>query len=475
MTCPAPLPGFAPRWLISPSALRSDADCPRLHGYGYLEGRRTPDVAYADMPKPPPKAAPGVSAAEKARAIAALKAYNRAMRPALGTATHAVFEAHYLQKVKGAWHPPMAWLDLAEAWHTRPGQIALQGLERMPAPASLAEVWCEVLVRLKPVPGWGPSRPWPRLGGTPDLVTRGRGPVPAHLHLYDYKTTLSFDWAKTAEYLRDADEQSAIYALAVMQEHNLESLDCTWLYLRTEGAPASLPVHFTLTRAHAEARVLALAERAAELEAITEAYVAAGSGFLSDGKRLAIINALPTNDSACANYGGCVYHRAKGGPCTPKRSGLGTALRADGKQAQQKQLRREAVKKERTHMLDATQAARLATLEGKANRNFPENQEVKKLKALAAQGGEAATPADVEATGTDAGSGEATEAADAKPVQTPSTAGKPKAAKAPAVEGGIIAVVDGHSFAVPAGSALGKALVKASKALQAAAAAFEGE
>jgi hypothetical protein len=493
LTCPRPLPGFRPRWLISPSALRADADCPRLHGYGYLEGRRTPDVLFADLPAPPPKAEKGASASAKAKAKAALKAYNRAMRPALGTATHAIFEAYYRQKVKGAWHAPMAWLDLDAAWETRPGQIALTGRTHMPDPESLERVWCEEPVLVEPVPGWF-DKPWPKLGGTPDLVTRGRGLLPddgsrapLHFHLYDYKTTLSFDYAKTAEYLLNEDEQSAIYSLAVMQAHGLDSLDCTWVYMRTEGAPASLPVHFTMTRSHAEARVRALAPRALELEAISAAYVAAapGAGFLAAGpeRRLAIINALPTNDSACANYAGCIYHTSRGGPCKPKKSGLGSALRADARSKQQKQLRREAAKETRD-MLNETQKARkaeLLTAEAEkvaAGAKLPFNlkQELNKLIKLDEAGGSASdAPKEIETTGS-----EKTDEAEAASTQAGDPPAKPKPAASKAkplvtADGSTSATVDGFTFAVPSGSSLGKQLAKASKALQAAAAAFEGE
>lgn len=450
-----------------------------LWALGNLQGRRTPDVPYHALPVPPAGAPAEASAVEKARATAAKKAYNRTMRPSLGTATHAIFEAYYLQKVRGAWHPPMAWLDLAEAWHTRPGQIALKGREHMPAPESLARVWCEELVLVEAPEAW--AGPWPALGGTPDLVTLDHAGA---LHLYDYKTTLSFDYAKTAEYLRDHDEQAAIYSLAVMQEHGLESLDCTWVYMRTEGAPASHAVHFTMTRAHAEARVMALAKRALELEALTRAYVAAGAGFLGEGARLAIINAMPTNDSACTNYGGCIYHQSKGGPCKPARAGLGTAMRRDAGKAQQKQLRRETVKKERTrtHMaLNAEQQAELDTLLAKAEPNFAENQKIKKLQKLAGDGSSAAAaapkaekPAEVEATGEDAGEAEAKPAEEAPKAEKPKPAAS-KPSKAPAASEGTSAIVDGFSFAVPANSALGKQLAKAAKGLQAAAAAFEGE
>jgi hypothetical protein len=495
LTCPRPLPGFRPRWLISPSALKADADCPRLHGYGYLEGRRTPDVPFADLPAPPPKAEKGASASAKAKAKAALKAYNRAMRPALGTATHTIFEAYYRQKVAGAWHPPMAWLDLDAAWSTRPGQIALTGREHMPDPKSLERVWCEELVLVAPVPGW--EGPWPKLGGTPDLAVQ-RHPEALYpderwdrcYHLYDYKTTLSFDYAKTADYLRDDDEQAAIYSLAVMQAHGLDSLDCTWVYMRTEGAPASLPVHFTMSRSHAEARVRALAPRALELEAITAAYVAAapGVGFLAAGpeRRLAIINALPTNDSACANYAGCIYHTSRGGPCKPKKSGLGSALRADARSKQQKQLRREAAKETRD-MLNETQKARkaeLLTAEAEkvaAGAKLPFNlkQELNKLIKLDEAGGSASdAPKEIETTGsekTDEAEAASTQAGDPPAKPKPAAKAKPDSSSDVAEHQGITITNGGIVFDLPKTSPLYKPLMAAAKAQRAFAAALAGE
>lgn len=487
MTCPAPQPGYTPKSYINPSALRAYADCPALWGRGYLEGRRTPDVAYADLPPPPAKAPAGATPARKKAATKALKAYNKAMRPALGTATHAIGEALYLQKVPGAWHPPMAWLDLAVAWETRPGQIFLTGRQHLPAPETLAAAWCERLVMLEPIPGWHGA--WPRLGGTPDLVTAhyqvgvsvgaAAGPF---FHLYDYKTTLDFAYAKTAQELRDHDEQAAIYSLAVMQEHGLRELDCTWVYMRTEGAPASIAVHFTMTRKHAEERVRALAPRALELEALTASYLRAAPGFMGEGKRLAVINALDTDDSACDNFSGCVYHTDRGGPCRPKKQpkqGLGSALRALATKKTIKKGRTTAAKAQiriATMAMTEAQTKKLAELraavEAAAPNKLPFAQlrDLAKLEKLEAEEGGAAEETEAE--------GEGEEAPEEKPAAKPAPE-KPKAAAAskPAkiADGSITATVDGFAFAVPAGSATGKALAKAAKSLSAAAAAFEGE
>lgn len=493
MTSPAPLPGFTPRAMQSPSALRADADCPSLWGRGYLEGRREASIAFPDLPPPPPKAAKNASAVEKKRAAKALTAYNHMMRPALGTAVHAIGEALYLQRTPGAWHAPRLWVDLAVAWETRPGQIFMLGRQHLPDPASLAAVWCEELVTLEPVHdddcamGLGGAcdcfaNYWPKLGGTPDLVTLELGALlsdgsrmrPARYHLYDYKTTLSFEYAKTAEQLRDEDEQAAIYSLAVMQKHGLDSLECTWIYMRTEGAPASIAVHFTMARAHAEARCLVLARRAAELEAITAEYLSAPRGFLGEAKRLAVINALPTNESACSNYGGCVYHKKAGGPCAPKKQGLGSALKAAAKKQATKRGRREAAKETRDMLTEKQQARRaeiMAIPEG--DRAFAQKRELLKLDEAAGDGA-AEAPKEIEATGEEVKEAPAKPATkQADPVGTKAQA---QAAKAKADDGAAVTCsAGGYSLELPAKSPLYKAIVKACKAQQAADAAIMGE
>jgi len=488
MSVPAPLPGFVPRALQSPSALRADADCRALWGRSCLEGRRTPDVPFEGLPAPPPKAPAGASAVEKKAATKKLKAYNRQMRPALGTAVHAILEGYYLQRTPGAWHAPRLWIDLAVAWETRPGQIALLGRAHLPDPKALAEVWCEVLVTVAAVPGW--VGPWPAMGGTPDLVTLAvRGGLPDfpgdhesstfsyEHHLYDYKTTLDFQYAKTAEELHDHDEQAAIYSLAVMQEHGLSELECTWVYMRTEGAPASFPVHFTMTREHAEARVRALAVQALELEALTQQWLAVPRGFLGGGKRLAMINALPTNESACPNFGGCIYHHDKGGPCRPAKQGLGTAMRAAARSTTTRNGRRQNAKAIATttpqRKRSATMATKLETLLAipEADRTFAQKREILKLQEAAGGAASAAeAPAkDVEATGEPVD-----EPAPAKPASKPAVgAAKPKA-EAPA-DGAVTCSSGGVTVELPKNSPLYKEVVKVCKARAAFDAALAGE
>jgi hypothetical protein len=477
-----------------------------MWGYESLEGRRTPEVSYYDLPPPPVKPAKGASAVEEARYKAALKTYNKAMRPAQGTALHAIFEAYYLQSTPGTWHPPMVWrTDLAELWHSRPGQIALSGRQHLPDPKSLGGVWVEELVSLDlsflnggtPAIGLPPRELL--IGGTPDLVTLERGLTGTgdetrgwlRFHLYDYKSTISIDdYAKTEAELLE-DEQAAIYSLAIMQKHGLSELACTWLYFQTDATkPArSQPVHFTMTRAHAASVVSRIAQQAAAMAETQARYLAEKPGML--GGRLKIIQGLATNDTACDNFGGCVFHAKRGGICTPRKSSFGEALNKMSAEKQKTTARREASKaakaaqKERSGIdMNATQQARRAELLKEkaaiapAKLNFAKAQELLKLEKLAAAEAEADAPEEIveaiEAAGEDAPA--------EKPVQTtiaPASAGKPKApSKTPApVDASDFAEVrsGGTTVAIPKTSPLHKAIVKVCKAHEALASALAGE
>ncbi len=531
MPCPAPLKGFVPRAVQSPSAIRAHATCPRMWGYESLEGRRAPNVDYFDLPTKPEKPAKGASAVDEARYKKALKAYNKAMRPAQGTTLHAVWEAYYLQNTPGAWHPPMAWrTDLAELWHSRPGQIALSGRQHLPDPKSLADVWVEELVSLDLsflrehsddcAAGLGAACDCRAayappagllIGGTPDLVTLAKPPhpddtlleggvymselfgalAPGRLHLYDYKSTISIDdYAKTAAELLE-DEQAAIYSLAIMQKHGLAELACTWLYFQTDDKkPArSLPVHFTMTRTHAEAVVARIAQQATAMAETQARYLAEKPGLL--GGRLKIIQALDTNDMACDNFAGCAFHVKRGGICTPRKSSFGEALNKMAAEKKKTTARREASKaakaaqkESRAIDMNATQQARMATLlEEKAalpagtKLVFAKAQELLKLEKLAAAEApeESAEPEDggaevVEASGEEAPA----EKPKAEPTKPKPAAEKPKA---PAADGETLtpAAVVRAFEGLPKTSPLYKGLLKVIKAEAALEAARAGE
>lgn len=477
-----------------------------MWGYSSLEGRREPDVSYYDLPAKPEKPAKDAPAVVQARYKKALKAYNKKMRPAQGTALHAIWEAYYLQKVPGAWHPPMAWRhELPELWETRPGQIALSGRQHMPDPKSLAEVWVEELVSLDLsfLPGGHPrlaDGSLLRIGGTPDLVAAQLSPAVmgayALLHLYDYKSTVSVDeYAKTPAELLE-DEQAAIYSLAVMQRHGLQSLDCTWLYFQTDDKkPArAMPVRFTMTREHAQSVVARHAARALEMAKVQAVYLAEKPGLL--GGRLKVLNSLDTNDMACDNFAGCPYHTKRGGICTPKKSSFGEALRKAAVETKKTQGRRDAAKAARQAekangaidiMMTPDQKTRLATLskekealDAKGEKfPFAKGQELVKLKKLAdAEGGDAEEgAAEGEAPAVDSVevAGSASPGVVAPTVEKPKASSKPAKAEAPDEGGGVLVSHGATSVQLPKSSPLFKAIVKICKAQEALNAAMAGE
>lgn len=451
--------GWRPREQASPSALQLHARCPRAWGHCYLEGRREPDLDWtteAELLPEPPKAGKNASAIEKAEAEAARKAWNKLRRPALGTEVHDILEAYVRQNTPGAWHPPMAWREID--WHSTAGRIAQPATDVLPDPRGLVAVYTELAVDVEAPIEWIPGRdgPWPKMPGYYDLITVERVPKRAggvsfndvRYRLWDYKSTSSFDWAKTEEELRE-DPQVLLYALHAMQTFGLQEIECNWLYLLTDPnqKPKAYVVTVTITRAEAESAVLELAEGAAEVVNRVRLFKAG---------KLRVVD-LDRDVSACPAYGGCIYHIDKGGPCDAKvRPGVAMKQKAE---FEAKIKARKAARKETEKTMALSFAQRKAEAEKKNAEAAAEQP--------AAEQAEAAT--------------EAPEPAESKPVQTaavaPPSATKPKAKSVPlrTADGSVSATVDGHTFVVPAGSDLGKRLAKASAALQAAAAAFEGE
>ncbi len=476
--CPPASPDYKPREQASPSALQGFAACRRSWGERYLAGRREPSLPWSVAEHIPEPAKPvrGSSALAKATAEALRRAWNKVRRPALGTDAHEILGAYMRQNCPGAWHPPMAWREVN--WETRAGAVARPAADVLPDPRGLLEVHTELAALVEAPAGWcaecggyssaGCHEPWPRMPGFYDLITveakhygwtadAEPGAVLV-CRLWDFKTTSSFDWAKTAEELAE-DPQVLLYALHAMQTWGLEAIECTWIYLLTEGKPRAYPVTVTITRAEAEAAVLEMAETAAEIVETVRAFKAG---------RLRVID-LEQNVSACKAYGGCVYHADKGGPCAAKVSpGKAAAQRAelDTKITARKSARKANEKTMATDFA-ARQAARAA-----------------KLAEEAKGGAVDTTTADApEQTSTAASAGGVTAATTPAPSEAASAAtaaaraNKPKAvrASAPVDVDAVTATVGGFEFVVPAGSTLGKALAKAAKGLQAAAAAFEGE
>jgi hypothetical protein len=455
---------YTPHEQWSASGLAHDAACRRSYGLRYLEGRKEVALEWAEaeqLPEPP-KAPKGASELEKKRAKEARKAWNKARRPALGKAGHAVIEAYFAQGVPGYWHAPMLWIDLAEAFASTPGQVVLPGLAYLPAPRECDSVlieealtlrWDFLPTELRAIVEADPLR----FSGFKDLVPVVGGRV----RLIDHKTTYDFAWCKTAAELID-DVQANLYAQDVMQRFGLDSIECTWVYYRTEGSPAAHPVSFTITRAAAEVFVTALVLQALELRAVMRS---APKG--DDAKRHVYVMQLPANTEACDDFGGRDCHASRGGPCNAKPS-YRALMRKQTTRRTTLAARREG---RDLVMLTPEQLARKAELAAKADKSFKEKRELGDLEKREAEGSEATDTAEPAGAAPAASEPKA----DPAPAAAPTKPKAPKADVAPAASDLPLVTFNGVTFPIPAKSPLFKPIATAAKAFAAAEAALSGE
>jgi hypothetical protein len=536
-------PGYVPREQWSASGLSHDRACRRSYALRYLEGRKEIELAWleAEALPEPPKAPKNASALEKERAKAAKKAWNKKRRPACGKASHGIQEAYYRQGVAGLWHPPMAWLDMSEAFHTKPGEILLPGLALMPAPRECLDALIEdpirlrweflpahlreqveadpitfsgfkdlVLVTAEGVLHWHAESDCyyvapefdPGDGLVADVTgvreheqaARDRGERFWSISLKDLKTTYDFasKAVKSPEDLA-TDEQASLYALDVMQRFDLNRLECTWVYCRSEGKPDARAVTFTVLRSDAEEIVTALVERALELRKLMRAcpqLSAADAAALKaalekpaekrcareldliqlsadvDEKRHLYVMSLPASPEACDDYGGRDCHASRGGPCDARLSYVAMI---------QRRMRAATATKGPRPMMTEEQKARLEELRAIPDRNFKQKRELADLERLdTAPAGECAAEETAEEKPEPA---KETPAADAAPT-------KQKAPKAAPVKDlhsdvadhqGITITNGGIVFDLPKTSPLYKPLMAAAKAQRAFAAALAGE
>ena len=381
----------------------------------------------------------------RAEAEALRKAWNKVRRPALGTEVHALLGAWMLQH-SSSWHTPMVWSSDLD-WHGEAGRVAHPALDALPDPRSLVSVYSELAATVEAPAAWapwGPGLEWPRMPGFYDLVTLDDA---GRYRLWDFKTTSNFNWAKTADELRE-DPQCLLYALHAMQTFALVEIECNWLYLRTEQSPKAYLVTVVITLAEAEGAVTEMAQTALGVVDAVRAYRAG---------RLRVID-LGQNVSACSAYGGCVYHTDKGGPCEPGRVSHGRAMKQ---------------RAELDEKITARRGVRKAVEKNMAQ-SFAERKAQRDRENAAQAAGNGA-----EETITEADTTEAEAESEPEPAALPKarSAGRPRAT--PAVAGPTgdapLVQVDGHAFLVPVSSTLGKALLRASKAHAALCAAFEGE
>lgn len=471
-------PDFVPEEHYGPSRLKKARQCPTAECLHYVVGLREPKLPWAEVEalpepvepkKPPTDASAGVKAAyakAKKAYAKAKKAYNKTLRPALGTEGHARLEAYY----KGE----------AVNWYDRAGKTMLAGLHYLPIAKNCAVIEPEQRITLDlsylhaelPELIDDPLL----LQGTRDLCVQADASawsaefVPPSFEraqlqwiLIDHKTTLTFDFfdrdktmktVRTPDELR-ADEQVNMYGLQVMQSHDLEELQCRWVYYRTEDAPDARAVDVRITRAGAEAIVRDLVIEALRLRALH--------------RQKRPWEAYEKDFDSCPNYGGCIYDKENGGPCP------GAAAESMG--AKLVRLRRK--------QKVAAAVKTLRELQPKPEKKArPPRMAFAKAAAAAGITKTPTAPAPKTAQAPDPepqNAAEAQEPATEAPVETPAptpapAAAKPKATRKGAVSHeGVTGSYNGVSIELPPTSPLAAAIVKAVEAKQAYDAALNGE
>ncbi len=458
---------YEPKEQWSPSGL--SYDCDHAWALRYIQGLREadlpewPDVAHLERPAEVPKGAPAIDIA--ARQIR-LKNFNRLTRRALGHAIHDVLARHY------DWHPPHELID----WNDFPGRVALAGLGYLPAVEACGTIEVEVELAM----AWGPADDPVKVWGFADLIVTAwpealglpnNADGTAEWFLVDYKSTYTFDYVPLVEELLD-DVAACFYALAVMVREGLDHLRCRWVYFRTDDQlpEDSRKVDFTITREHAikvlapyEAKALRLRRAMRESQALRRWYV--GRPLFTKHE------ALKQRPTTCGDFGGCVYHHERGGPCRPPKPTTGQLAKKQLETRETLRKRREAQranrgvqregarpKRDRTSELPRERGAEArASLPLSAHHVTETTRRTTNMGRFAdarkgAAAGGAAADAGAAAGGAAEGAADAGTATGAgKPPKAPKA---PRAAAAPPALGLTLQVEGGPSIPLPAGSKL---------------------
>jgi hypothetical protein len=282
-----------PRLYHSPSSIALGRRCQRAWAYCYIAGLRDPERPWDEA---------------WATALPA-DVTPRQRSTALGKAMHAVAEAWYR--------------DEAQDWYTYPAKVFLSGAHLLPHADRVHVVHVEQSIGREPAPA-GADEHAPKtilrvhgvaFAGYKDLLVsapaefvRLKIDAPDGWLLADYKSTASIaSYALTPEALAD-DVQCNLYGLDVCERLGLDEVPARWVYFETKRKRVAAPVDLVVTRKRALEVLAPAAALARELDAI------------------ASVEAAPCNTSACDDYGGCQYHKSRGGPCPATRTSLGKSI-----------------------------------------------------------------------------------------------------------------------------------------------------
>lgn len=257
---------FTPDEHFSPSSLTLATNCMRAWGYRYLLGMRDLELDWFDI--------------EAGR----VQATSRQRVTALGKAVHGVLERYFRRE-------PVDW-------STTPAHIALPGLAYLPHPTDLRGVWIEHPIAID-TRQWAPTIEPLRFEGYKDLVADDG----KHLWLIDYKTTRDFKWQRTPLEL-GRDLQAVTYEVDVEQRWGRRPRT-RWVYFRTRGNPQARPTDFDLTGEAVGDVMMAAILQADDLRQKMRAF---------RNNHLRVVD-LDPNPAHCEAYGGCPYHKDRGGPC----------------------------------------------------------------------------------------------------------------------------------------------------------------
>jgi len=182
----------------------------------------------------------------------------------LGSAVHELLEEHVRDGVE-------------IAADTKAGRIARTAIEYIPG----GELQVELELRMESID--------PPLIGFIDLYDTMDSSCPM---VIDYKTTSSWDWAKTEQQLT-TDPQMIAYGQYALEQHpEADAVVVAHIQLKTRGAPESRLVSVELTRDHVHSEWAKLVDLASTMKEVS---------------RIDDVEGVTPNLSACGAFGGCPY------------------------------------------------------------------------------------------------------------------------------------------------------------------------
>jgi hypothetical protein len=163
------------------------------------------------------------------------------------------------------------------------GKIAMSGIQHLPPPKSLGLRVEEWFVRkYGQITFWG-KKDYSFMDYARCIPVVG-----------DHKTCGAFTWAKS-EFDLQTTVQSGIYGWDAMEEEGTNIAELRWVYFRTKGGRASLPVFTQISRMQAEAVMESVMGTSELLVEMLQTF--------SKGQAIE----APPNYSACEAFGGCPH------------------------------------------------------------------------------------------------------------------------------------------------------------------------